>query len=853
MPSRRFFVPLMTAALAASPALAAPASRLVDAPSSAQSLPVAAAAQPGGSLVLKLRRSPTTVDLLVEGAGPSPVLRQGGNGTVWLGELRTATPTGLRLGPQRISLPEAGLQTISLTGSGTDYQIQVAPLPGTPLSRPVVSADGNNLIISFAAPAGASSPPTARLDLSQPGSIPQSSFAPPLQPRAVAPPLGDMAVGSMVLRNQSFVNASGPNVTLTLRNAPAKDALMAIAQLGGYGFVFVDDASPSGGASPQAIASVAANRLVTISFRNEGYARALNSVLLSAGLQGKRDGNMILAGPNVLGKSFGAQLSKVYRLNQASASSAADYLASLGASITKVNVITNSVTQGTTQANTVAGGPVSQQTETQRITTTETYGGGVGPLKGLTGTTDSRLQTITLVGDSQLISVAENYLRQIDLRQRQVALSVKILDISLDNASEIDNSFAFRFGNNFILNESGALVAQFGRDKAVAGTDPTGSVTTTTVTSSDAGGDSSFSNNSARETTVTLSSKDFQNLTDTQIRDINNTLSQEVPGISTFNSATRAFTFTPQAGTGTASLTDELSSRLESIVSRETGIDSQQIDTSTVRNANSGFANNRTTTTTTSTNRTPIGGTPETPASKFVDFLRAQIVSKSAKVLASPTLILSENQDEIPRGAEVSPQLGSSSGGSGSGSGFGAATIGRPSANEAFITVGEQVVTSYEVSQGTQGNVGLACEPSFGIAGLTFGARVSRIDDNGFVTFTMSPQITAKTKEVEIRGCGPIEILAVRRLDTGSARVRDGQTLVLTGVISDADVQTVSKWPILGDIPFIGQFFRSSSGDRRKRELVILVSPKIIDDQQGGGFGYGYQPSTPEARRLAGS
>jgi len=94
---------------------------------------------------------------------------------------------------------------------------------------------------------------------------------------------------------------------------------------------------------------------VTISFRDESFARALNSVLLAAGLQGKREGNMILAGPNVLGKSFGPQMSKVYRLNQASASSAADYLASLGASITKVNVITNSVTQGTTQANPKAG------------------------------------------------------------------------------------------------------------------------------------------------------------------------------------------------------------------------------------------------------------------------------------------------------------------------------------------------------------------------------------------------------------------------------------------------------------------------------------------------------------------
>ena len=50
-----------------------------------------------------------------------------------------------------------------------------------------------------------------------------------------------MAVGSMLINNRSFVQASGPPVTLTLNNAPAKDALMSLARLGGYGFVFVAD------------------------------------------------------------------------------------------------------------------------------------------------------------------------------------------------------------------------------------------------------------------------------------------------------------------------------------------------------------------------------------------------------------------------------------------------------------------------------------------------------------------------------------------------------------------------------------------------------------------------------------
>jgi type IV pilus assembly protein PilQ len=93
-------------------------------------------------------------------------------------------------------------------------------------------------------------------------------------------------------------------------------------------------------------------------------------------------------------------------------------------------------------------------------------------------------------------------------------------------------------------------------------------------------------------------------------------------------------------------------------------------------------------------------------------------------------------------------------------------------------------------------------------------------------------------------------VINSRALDTGKIRVRDGQTLVLTGVISDSDVESVKKWPILGDIPFIGQFFRASEGGRFKRELVILVTPRIIDDTQGGTYGYGYRPSLPAARQI---
>ena len=705
---------------------------------SPRTIPISARTAP---LELRVDRRSDAVDVVISGVGAAPQLQQSSSGSAWLGRLYVATPTGLRRGSQTLSLPEAGLQSISLSGIGNQYDLQVVPVAGFPLGRPLVSADGNNLILTFAAAPQASQQTYSR-DLTIPGRVPQPDMVPPLQPRAVAPPVGDMAVGSILIANSGFVNVSGPPITMTMQNAPARTVLMSLSRMGGYGFVYVNgDASSqaaAGGGTQAAAGDQASSRPISISFRNENYARALNSVLLAAGLQGKVEGNTLLAGPNVLGKGFGAQLSKVYRLNQVGANSAADYLANLGAQVTKTNTITTAVTQGISQNQAVATSPSSATTQSSSSTTVEAYGASTGPLRGLQATTDSRLSTITLVGSPALVAVAETYLRQLDLRQRQVALSVKILDVSLDNDKNIDNSFAFRYGNNFIVNDSGQMLGAFG--------------------------------------------------------------SLLPPGAAAFNPLDTAF--------------------------------------SAPGNPGNAYGKN------------------------FYDFVKAKIESTATKVLASPTLILSENSEELRAGDDQlavniqSLSNGSSgsgvTGGSSGGGGSSSAAIGRTKANESFVTVGEQVITNYTVTNGTQGN-GNSCQPQFGIAGLTFGARVSKIDDNGFVTFSMSPAISAAVRRLDVQGCGPIDILAIRRLDTGSARVRDGQTLILTGVISDRDTQDVQKWPILGDIPIIGQFFRNSTSNRAKRELVILVTPRIIDDSQGGSWGYGYQPSSRESRRFLGT
>ena len=62
------------------------------------------------------------------------------------------------------------------------------------------------------------------------------------------------------------------------------------------------------------------------------------------------------------------------------------------------------------------------------------------------------------------------------------------------------------------------------------------------------------------------------------------------------------------------------------------------------------------------------------------------------------------------------------------------------------------------------------------------------------------------------------------------ALVGDGQTLVLGGIFQTEEVKGTEKVPMLGDIPFLGKLFRNDLRNIEKREILIFITPKIIDD-----------------------
>ena len=76
---------------------------------------------------------------------------------------------------------------------------------------------------------------------------------------------------------------------------------------------------------------------------------------------------------------------------------------------------------------------------------------------------------------------------------------------------------------------------------------------------------------------------------------------------------------------------------------------------------------------------------------------------------------------------------------------------------------------------------------------------------------------------------GTIPALTPRKAGT-SVSLKSGTALAIGGLLNSEDAKTVTKIPLLGDIPIIGQFFRHTSTSKEKREMLILLVPSIVDE-----------------------
>ncbi len=120
------------------------------------------------------------------------------------------------------------------------------------------------------------------------------------------------------------------------------------------------------------------------------------------------------------------------------------------------------------------------------------------------------------------------------------------------------------------------------------------------------------------------------------------------------------------------------------------------------------------------------------------------------------------------------------------------------------------------------------------------------IGSDGMVTLRVSPSVSEITELVET-STGPQPVLSTRKINT-TVRLRDGQTLVLAGLLQDDLREIVSKVPMLGDIPILGTLFRSSSYQQRKTDLLVAVTPHIVKPVREGDISFPGEFLKPPSR-----
>lgn len=112
-----------------------------------------------------------------------------------------------------------------------------------------------------------------------------------------------------------------------------------------------------------------------------------------------------------------------------------------------------------------------------------------------------------------------------------------------------------------------------------------------------------------------------------------------------------------------------------------------------------------------------------------------------------------------------------------------------------------------------------------------FGIRLTltpTIVDSGRISLKVAPEVSELDYSNGVTIAGTVvPALIVRRTDT-SISLADGESFVISGLISTRNSSLVSKFPGLGDIPVLGAFFRDSTINREERELLMVVTPHLV-------------------------
>jgi type II secretory pathway component GspD/PulD (secretin) len=109
---------------------------------------------------------------------------------------------------------------------------------------------------------------------------------------------------------------------------------------------------------------------------------------------------------------------------------------------------------------------------------------------------------------------------------------------------------------------------------------------------------------------------------------------------------------------------------------------------------------------------------------------------------------------------------------------------------------------------------------------------VPKVSDDGFITMRLRPRVSTPLPQQSFADDTVVVTpLSIREVLSQNVRVKDGQTLVIGGLFSEREEAQLGKVPYLAETPILGTFFRNTLKGRRRTELMLLITPKIVEEE----------------------
>ncbi len=141
---------------------------------------------------------------------------------------------------------------------------------------------------------------------------------------------------------------------------------------------------------------------------------------------------------------------------------------------------------------------------------------------------------------------------------------------------------------------------------------------------------------------------------------------------------------------------------------------------------------------------------------------------------------------------------------------------------EALIAITSHIAMAKKTTVSADGV--MTIEPIYGDVGVTLQVT-PHINNDNFVTMTIEPEVSSASRSAYF----PDEAVDTRkRTATTTVMARDGETIVIGGLLRKDVNETHFKVPLLGDIPLLGRLFRKSVESEVDSEVIVFITPRIL-------------------------